>query len=68
MAPRDYNPNEVVRVVIKKQQDLYIKNRCFPIDLYISSNADTGDDVLVMIFLKEDTKELYVKWKNYELE
>lgn len=67
LCPRDYNAKDVVRVIIKKQQDLYIKNRCYPIDIYVSTNPETNDDVLVMIFLKNETKELYAKWKNFEL-
>lgn len=67
LHPRNYNEQEVVRIVNPKQRDLYIKNRCFPIDMYPSIDK-FGNDVIVYIFLREDTKDLYSLWKNFELE
>jgi len=39
-----------------------MKNGVNPVDLYVDA-----DDNLVMIFLKSETKELYEKWRRYEL-
>lgn len=66
LSPRDYSEKEVCRIVNPKQRDLYIKHRIFPIDIYPSIDKD-GRDIIVYIFLKEDTQELYQKWLNHEL-
>ena len=53
---------------MKTETMLYIKNKVYPIDIYTSLDDKTDKDVVVMIFLKEDTKEVFQKWCNYELE
>ncbi len=64
---KNYHAKDVVRIVNPKQQLLYVKNRVFPIDIYTSIDVKSGGSVLVMIFLKEDTKDVYKKWCDYEL-
>lgn len=68
LHPRDYLPNEVCRILNPKQQRLYIKNHVYPIDIYTSIDSKTGEDVVVMIFLKSESTDVYSKWMNYELE
>ena len=67
LRPRDYLTSEVCRIIDPKQQRLYIKHGVFPIDIYTSIDAKTEADIVVMIFLKEETKDLYSAWCNYEL-
>lgn len=67
LKPRLYNTYEVVRIVNPKQRDLYIKHRVFPIDMYPSVNEE-GKDIIVYIFLKEETKDLFQKWIDHTLE
>ena len=67
LNPRDYVTSEVVRIINPKQQLLYAKNSIYPIDMYTSIDERTNNAVLVMIFLKEETTEVYQKWCNYEL-
>ena len=67
LHPRDYCREEICRIVNQKQAKLYIKNRVFPIDLY-SSIDESGNDIIVYIFLKEETKDLYNAWIARELE
>lgn len=67
LNPRDYKLNEVVRIINQKQCLLYIKSGIYPIDIYTSVDGETNNAVLVMIFLKEETTEVYKKWCNYEL-
>lgn len=67
LKPRDYSIHEVVRIVNPKQYLLYIKNSVYPIDLYTSIDEKTNNVILAMVFLKEDTTEVYKKWCNYEL-
>lgn len=67
LKPRDYTEKEVCRIINPKQSDLYIKHRVFPIDMY-PSVTDDGKDIIVYIFLIEETKELFQQWLNHTLE
>ena len=67
LHPRDYIHNEVYRIINSKQVRLYIKNKVYPIDMYASFD-DKGNDVVVYVFLREETQELYQKWLAHELE
>ena len=67
LKPRSYTQNEVVRIVNQKQYLTYIKNGVYPIDMSASIDEKTDNTILAMIFLKEDTSEVYKKWCNYEL-
>lgn len=64
----EYKPKDVCRILNPKQQMLYIKNGIYPIDIYTSIDSKTENDVIVMIFSKNETTEVYKKWCNYELE
>lgn len=64
---RNYLPQEVIRIINPKQMLLYIKNNVFPIDIYTSID-DKNNAILAMVFLKEDTTDVYKKWCNYELD
>lgn len=66
LQPHDYSAKEVVRIVNPKQYLLYIKNGIYPIDIYTTID-DLDQAILTMIFEKDDTAELYQKWRNYEL-
>ncbi len=68
LHPRDYYHNEVCRIVNPKQSMLYIKHKLFPIDMYTSIDGKTGNDIIVMIFDKEESQELYQAWCNHELQ
>ena len=60
---RSYNAREVVAVKDRYQAYLYVKHGFYPIDMYV----DSGDN-LVMIFPKNERgKELYEKYRKYEL-
>ena len=67
LKPRDYIPSEIVRIINPKQYLSYIKHGVYPIDMYSSMDEKTNNIILAMIFLKEDTSEVYKKWCNYEL-
>lgn len=62
-----YNNKDVVRIYNPKQRDLYLMNGIMPKDIYTSVDSGTDEKILVYIFLKEDTREAYNKWLNYEL-
>ena len=62
-----YDNKDVVRIFNPKQRDLYLMNGIMPKDIYVSVDNKTDEKILVYIFLKEDTREAYTKWLNYEL-
>ena len=68
LKPRNYLENEVSRIINPKQCMLYIKNKVYPIDVYTSIDSKTGNDIVVMIFLKDESYPLYQKWCDHELE
>ena len=67
LKSRDYSIHEVVRIVNPKQYLLYIKNGVYPIDMYTTTDIETGEDKLVMLFSKKESQPLYILWKNREL-
>jgi len=66
LSPRDYTEKEVCRIINPLQAKMYIKNRVYPIDIYTSFDMN-GNDIIVYIFLRKDTQDVYKKWINYEL-
>lgn len=59
---RDYHAGEVIAIRDRYQQYLYTKNSFYPIDMYVAN------DNLVMIYPKNELgKELYEKYRKYEL-
>ena len=59
---RSYKPSEVCRIRDRYQQYLYIKHKARPLDLYVDS-----EDNLVMLFSKDETRELYDAYRKYQL-
>ena len=66
LKQRSYNEKEIIRIYNRDQQTFYIDSGIYPIDLYPSYSPKNDRKIIVMIFLKNDTKEVYMKWKNYE--
>ena len=67
ISGKPYSLKDVIPIRDQKQQKLYIKNELYPIDMYTSTDKDTGEDKLVMLFPREKSKPLYILWKNREL-
>lgn len=65
---RDYKYNEVVRICNVKQQIFYLSSSVYPIDIYTSYDDKNDRKIIVMIFEKDKTKELYQKWLNYDVD
>ena len=61
LNPRDYYLNEVCRILNPKQQTLYLKHGVYPVDMYTSIDSKTNNDVIVMLFDKSETTDLYTK-------
>ena len=62
-----YSLHDIVRIVDPQQSKLYVKAGVYPVDMYVTKDLYSDKEILVMLFNKEETKELYVKWKNHEL-
>lgn len=61
---RYYESEDVVYCKDPKQQKLYLKHHARLADIFYSEM----DDRVVYVFWKHDTKELYKKWKQHELD
>ena len=63
LQTRSYKASEVVAVQDMWQLVLYMRNGAKPVDLFISDESKR----LVALFLKSETKELYEKYRRFEL-
>jgi len=66
LHPRSYYTHEVARIVNLKQMRFYVSKGVYPIDMY-SSLDEWDNTIIVYIFLKEETQDLYQKWLNHDL-
>lgn len=64
---KTYNPSKCVRILNSLQACKYIKNQCLPLDIYPSIDFKTGQDVLVYLFDRDESKELYSAWCDHTL-
>ena len=64
---KPYSLKDVVPIRDPKQQKLYIKHDVYPVDMYTSSDIETGEDKLIMLFSRAESRPLYVLWQNHEL-
>lgn len=63
-----FYPSKTYRIINPRQAILYWLNGVEPLDIYPSRDHETNKPVLVFVFNKEDTKEVYDLWCKYELE
>ncbi len=54
---------QCVRVVNPSQMSFYLENDVIPKDVYITKNFKTGRDMVVMIFDRAETSDLYKQWE-----
>lgn len=72
---KPYHLKDVARVEDQKQQKLYIKHDVYPIDMYTTSDTvldeTTGKEILkdklIMVFSRNESRDLYTLWKRHEL-
>lgn len=62
-----YIPSKVVRIVNILQSVAYLNNGAQLLDIYPSKDYKTGKPILVFIFNRQDTKNLYDLWCRHEL-
>lgn len=64
---RSYDVFKTVKILNIKQATQYMANDVYPVDIKITINNKNGEKCLVFYFDKEESKEVYDKWCNYEL-
>lgn len=63
---KKYTPgHDTVYIPNMKQARLYMRNGAQLLDILYDN---TKDDALVFVFKRSETRELYEKWNNHELE
>lgn len=67
ISGKPYLLKDIVRVIDPKQMRLYVKHEVYPIDMYTTTDIETGEDKLIMLFSKKESQPLYILWKNREL-
>lgn len=68
LIPRDYTLKEIVRICNVKQQIFYLSSGVYPIDVYSSIDEKNDRKIIVMIFEKDKTKELYQRWCSHDVD
>lgn len=67
ISGKPYRLSDVVKIVDPKQQKLYVKHEVYPVDMFTMKDYYSDNQILVMLFNKEETRDLYLKWQNHEL-
>lgn len=62
LTGRYYNFIGAVRILNTAQATFYMSRDVFPLDIYISKDFKNDRKVLVFLFSREDTKNLYDEW------
>ncbi len=64
----DYFSNNIVRILNLKQAMAFISNGAELIDIYTTKDRKSGESVLLFVFDKDSTKDLYELWLRHELD
>ena len=59
-----YIPADSIRILNIKQAGFYMENSATLLDVYPSKDFKTGDDIVVFVFDKKETFDLYRKWMD----
>lgn len=62
-----YDIADMIRIVNSKQAAAYILHGAKLYDLYATKDYNTNEPILVFLFSKRETKELYNLWLKHEL-
>ena len=60
-----YTDKEVIRIYNRDQQIFYVDSGVYPIDIYTSYAPKNNRKIIVMIFNRNDTKDVYQNWMSY---
>lgn len=59
-----FDIRKCVRVINPSQMAFYLKGDIVPKDIYVSKNFTTGKDIIVMVFDRDETAQLYKAWES----
>ncbi len=65
---KTYCPEDVIRIVNYKQTAVYALSGLEILDFYPSRDFKTGKPIMVALFDKKKSQEIYKKWRNFELD
>ena len=60
-----YTEKDIIRIYNRDQQTFYVDSGVYPIDLYTSYAPKNSRKIIVMIFNRNDTKDVYQNWMSY---
>ena len=60
-----YTEKDIIRIYNRDQQTFYVDLGVYPIDLYTSYAPKNNRKIIVMIFNRDDTKDVYKNWMSY---
>lgn len=64
---KEYYASEAIRILDPAQAAAYWVNDVIPLDIYPSKNWETGKPILVFVFKRNETKEVFDRWCKHEL-
>lgn len=59
---KPYRVTDAIRILNQKQAAFYWENGVLPVDIYPSKDFETGEPIIVYVFIKDETKKLYTTW------
>jgi hypothetical protein len=67
LTGKKYNVFDCIKIFNLDQSIAYMNNGVMPVDIKIAKGR-TDRPVLVFYFVKDETKDVYERWVNHELE
>ena len=65
---KEYYAKDAIRILDPKQAALYWNNHVEPLDIYPSRDCKTNKALIVFVFKRDETKEVFDLWCKHELE
>lgn len=67
VTQREYDLFKCVKIVNIQQACAYIEHDILPVDIKVSNDPKTNKRCVVFYFDKDESKDVYDKWCNYQL-
>ena len=64
---KEYYASEAIRILDPNQAALYWANGVEPLDIYSSRSYKTNKALIVFVFKRDETKEVFDLWCKHEL-
>ena len=65
---KEYYAKDAIRILDPKQAALQWNNHVEPLDIYPSRDYKTNKALIVFVFKRDETKEVFDLWCKHELE